>query len=368
MLVCIGVVASAGCQDRPAEGFETGDLLGGRARAMPAAQDPRQAALELELPSETLTPESAERPSLFFGEPDRDLRERLQSQPLTRVRSGLGGRSIAFRVTLEDGTEGYFKPAQEVSSARWNAEVAAHHLDRELGFGRAPVVVSRSFPWSRFAEIAEEDPRRHEVEIDSEGNVRGALVAWISGGVPAWELGPQWERCLRVEANVPVISAFQTNAAWIGQRSGRIPIEGDLSGRSVLVIQDPDKVGALSDLVVFDYLIENIDRWSESYANVRRRGTGGPLLFLDNGAGFWPVPPRSRILRARLETLQRFRRETFEALRTFDVASFRARIESEGEPALLTDEQVDSLSERVMEVVEHIDAMETRFGSAVWID
>ena len=43
-----------------------------------------------------------------------------------------------------------------------------------------------------------------------------------------------------------------------------------------------------TDVVVFDYLTANTDRWGGDNANVLTRGRGGPLVFLDNGAGFPP--------------------------------------------------------------------------------
>ena len=47
-----------------------------------------------------------------------------------------------------------------------------------------------------------------------------------------------------------------------------------------------DRGAELSDLVLFDYLIHNIDRWGGGFTNVRTRGEGGPLVFLDNAGGF----------------------------------------------------------------------------------
>jgi hypothetical protein len=63
---------------------------------------------------------------------------------IAHVKRSYGGRSVAFKITLEDGTQGYFKPEQTVQSAQWHAEIVAYYLDRALGLGRVAPVVTRT--------------------------------------------------------------------------------------------------------------------------------------------------------------------------------------------------------------------------------
>ena len=58
------------------------------------------------------------------------------------------GAAWASRSRSTDGTKAYFKAEQTFSAANWFGEVAAYHLDRMLGLGRVPCVVSREFPWA----------------------------------------------------------------------------------------------------------------------------------------------------------------------------------------------------------------------------
>merc|ERR1711916_330664 len=74
----------------------------------------------------------------FLGTPDQWMRERLLQRDITAIKKGSGGRSLAFKLTFADGTQGYYKPAQSFSGANWYAEVAAYQLDRALGLGRVP--------------------------------------------------------------------------------------------------------------------------------------------------------------------------------------------------------------------------------------
>ena len=91
------------------------------------------------------------------------------------------------------------------------------------------------------------------------------------------------------------------------------------------VATEPDqesRPAELSDLIVFDYLTQNVDRWGGDFTNLRIRGPGGPLIYLDNGAGFWLGEQRLGLMEARLKALQRFRRATVEAVRRLDVDAF----------------------------------------------
>src|SRR5690606_15441960 len=86
----------------------------------------------------------------FLGlEADEPLRVALSREDIKSVERGRGGHSLDFKILLNDGHRAYFKAEQTFSAANWFGEVAAYHLDRMLGLGRVPCVVSREFEWSR---------------------------------------------------------------------------------------------------------------------------------------------------------------------------------------------------------------------------
>jgi hypothetical protein len=127
-----------------------------------------------------------------------------------------------------------------------------------------------------------------------------------------------------------------------------------------------DRAAELSDLIVFDYLIQNVDRWGGGFTNVRTRGPGGPLVFLDNGAGFWPNEQRLPLMEARLRHLERFRPSTVLALRRFDRARFEARIAGDPLAPLLDAHQLEGLEARVSAALEHVEAMHAAHGEAIY--
>ena len=113
---------------------------------------------------------------------------------------------------------------------------------------------------------------------------------------------------------------------------------------------------------MFDYLTQNVDRWGGDFTNVRSRGASGPLIYMDNGAGFWLGEQRLGLMEARLKALQRFRRSTIEAVRALDIERFKALLASDPLAPVLNEKQLDGLRQRRDAVLEHVDAMLARFG------
>lgn len=305
-------------------------------------------------------------PHLNEAEVLRVLREGV----LTEAAQGGGGRSVSFRVTLElDGqrVDAFFKPEQSTSSSRWRSEVAAFYLDRELGFGRVPPLSGRRLSESGFTALLRRHDRNQVVHIEDE-SLRGPVIWWIPGELRAWPLGQGWERYVRVEGALPV-TPYQSPAAFRARASGRV------SRSEVPIGQDPfsrelsdEEAAQLSDLIVFDFLISNVDRWGSDYTNVRRlelESGEHMLVFLDQGAGFWERDPP--IMERRLEALQRFVPSTIEALRSFDLQSFRTHLAEDPLSPVLSDDKLNALEARVQRALEHIDSCLERFGDQALI-
>ncbi|MDW8363807.1 MAG: hypothetical protein RMK74_15550, partial [Myxococcales bacterium] len=98
----------------------------------------------------------------FLGQSESAVLRALATEPVVHAVKGSGGRSLAFKLTLADGTVGYFKPSQTFSASRWWSEVVSHYLDRALGLGRVPPTVSRRLPWAPLAQAAAGDRRLGE--------------------------------------------------------------------------------------------------------------------------------------------------------------------------------------------------------------
>jgi hypothetical protein len=186
----------------------------------------------------------------------------------------------------------------------------------------------------------------------------------------------RWERWLRLtHLRTAAVSPFQRPAVWAKQvqLSKRFGREWRSQGeRARLRNLKPvpvraDRPGELSDLIVFDYLTRNLDRWSSSNSNLRIRGAGGPLVFFDNSAGFESADVRPALAEARLNMIERFRPSTIAALRAFDATAFAARLAAEDVTPVLDRAQIAGVITRRNVLLERVEELFTLYGEAIWI-
>ena len=269
---------------------------------------------------------------------------RLASAPISEVTRNPGGATITLRVRFSDGSRAVFKPEQKHSASNFRGEIAAYHLDRIVGFARTAAVVGRTIGYPHLLEhleASEADPKfiervREEVPA-RDGRVAGAMIAWHAGRLVSAEPPKGWTD---------------------GLRSKEPPSE-------TLVKRLPE----WSDLVVFDFLIDNTDRWSGG--NVLSLG-GGALIFLDNASSCAPRrASRGETTIARLSPICRFRRATVTALRALGPeaaagARLGARLASTlaADPLapVLSPGQVAAVDVRVERLLEHVKRCEAELG------
>lgn len=365
MLSALALLA-LGCGAAPQRAVQRATLAESAAIAAALAPIPAPAPLALVA---TVTPDGASgadlpvsaapEPERFLDHDDLPILEALSTQEIVRVERGSGGRSLSFRATLADGTHAYFKPEQSFNGMSWYAEIAAYHLDRELGLGRVPPVVGRRIAWSELRPAARGDARVGELAVGDDGTLRGALLWWVPERLVPLPLDENWERWLRIEGEPDTITPFQRPnhyrdaraAGRAAPRSSETP-EPDVPGRAA----------ELSDLIVFDYLAHNLDRWGTNNTNVRTVGTGGPLMFLDNAASFTLRRPRIGLMDTRLEHVQRFRRSTIDAVRELDIERFAARIEADPLAPALDRRQLENLEERRRHLLAYVDSLVEAHG------
>lgn len=295
----------------------------------------------------------------------------IQGKPV-RVKKGSGGRSLAFKIYFEDGTKGYFKPEQAFSGTNWFSEVAAYHLDRELGLGRVPPVISVALPWSLLKPAARRDKRLKEIKVNGDGSVHGALVYWLSGPVAPARTPPGFENWLRVKPLVRwALSPFQRPSVYgaaLRDNAARAR-KGERAARYFDEVPKVPHAGlpaALSDMMLLDYLTLNIDRWGGGNGNVLTAGEPPQLIFLDNAAGFSPGPPTRNLMDTRLAMLQKFRRSTIDALKSLSVEKLWARLDAEALAPILNPKLRGGISVRRDAVLKHVAALEEKYGDAIY--
>ena len=314
------------------------------------------------------TPEAAGAPPVreharvergVFGASDDAVRRVLASAPISKVVKGSGGRSVAFKLSFTNGVEGYFKPEQTFA-AHWFSELASYYLDRELGLGRTPPAIGRSIDWKHLSAHLGDDPRTNEVVVRN-GVVRGSLVFWLPEKPVPIELPSGWEAWLRVDDNDFGLSPFLRYELY--ERALQRGARGQRKRSTVPPPPDfADRPAELSDLILFDYLIGNLDRWSRNLTNVRALGASKPLIFLDNANGFHLQKVPGRTLQDRLTAVQRFRRKTVDAISALDVNKFERRMSADPLAPVLTKRHLLELEDRRRRLLEHVADVRQRYG------
>ena len=152
---------------------------------------------------------------------------------------------------------------------------------------------------------------------------------------------------LHLRVDEPAGNALWTRQLTIGQELPRDPL-----------------VPQLSDMLVFDFLINNVDRWSGG--NVRCSPDGKQLYFMDNAMAFAPAAYGHVKVRARLLTAQRFSRKLYRALVDLDVDDVTDTMVTDTGwwPRLLSKAEVTALMARRDHMVAYIDALIAQHGAS----
>jgi hypothetical protein len=313
-------------RDRAAAGALTG------ANATPSARD-----LAL-LPSPRTAQDSA---GSFLGIDDDFLIQRLRTQPISRLKLNHGGSSLSFRVDFADGSRAAFKPAQTNLQTIPRKEVAAYRINRLLGLSAVapatPRMVSRD---ELFAHLHGDTqpalPRiRSETIFDPRGNTAGVMMYWIP---TIKESG--------LDSNEGIAQTTQ----WLSM--GQV-IPAD---KHALATQ-------VSDMVVFDFLIANPDRYSGG--NMMTNEDGSRLYFMDNTLSFFIEPEGNEKTRTALHRVQRFSRHLYEALGRISETVLGQVLNgaSQGEYEILTKPEIRAVVSRRDYVRRYIDGLIAAHGA-----
>jgi hypothetical protein len=308
----------------------------------------------------------------FLGKSEAATLDGLRSGQLQSAEKGTSGRTLAFKVSLDSGVQGYYKPEQRLAGASWAAEVAAFYLDRALQIDRVPPVVSKRLPWKELAPVAAGDPRAKTVVVAKDGSVRGALIAWLPEKLEPAQTPSGWEDWIRSEPlDAFAVSPFQPAAAYkrasAEQRRHRNGGSASAVGtRPAPTPARPELPAELSDLILFDYLTGNAERFAADNSNLLTLGDQGPLIFLDNGSAFAVAPAQRSLVGAQLATVSKFRRRTIDALRALDIEALKATLAADPLGPILDAAAWRGLEARRTAVLDHVARQAKQFGDAVY--
>ena len=289
-------------------------------------------------PSPDVARESA---GTFMGLEDDFLIARLRSQPIVRMKFNKGGSSLSFRVDLADGSRAAFKPAQTNLQTIPRREVAAYRINRLLGLGAVPPATPRMVSRTDMFSHLHPDtlpmlPRvRAETVFDPRGNTAGVMMYWIP---------------VIKDSGLDTPEGIAQSTRWLSQGQA-IPDE-----KHSLAAQ-------LADLLVFDFLISNPDRYSGG--NMLTNEDGSRLLFMDNTLSFFIEPQGNDKTRAALARGQRFSRRLYHALDRISEETLTAILAraSEGNYEILTKAELRAVVSRRDYIQKYIDGLIATYGA-----
>ncbi len=266
----------------------------------------------------------------------------IEREPLAAYTSALpvGGKSVGhtsvvFKLGLEGGVNVAFKPRSTRGDHRYRGEVAAYRLARALSLENVPLAMTRSFDYGTLRAAVGHEAIFAEVVKEPDDSVRGALMPWIKGleflPLENGEWMPKWRGWLKQGAEIPA--------------------------------EQRDLAAQISDLLVFDLVAGNWDRWSGGNIAIdRARGPHGTLLYVDNDGAFFDPPPVKEMKwpTALFEGVERFSRRFVASLRAVDVAR-AVGDEAPGEP-LLSRRVLSQTEARRKHVLAIVDAKIAKLG------
>ncbi len=312
----------------------------GRARVYFSSNEVKEAnasALSVSESEQGLSPIPAL--GLFEGVADDVLLAPLRIGAISSVKFNRGGSSISLRVDFDNGSRAAFKPEQINTQTVPRREVAAYRVNRMLGLATVAPAIGRTFSAANLLAKLREDslvfaPRIREEMITRGDRVLGELSWWIPE-IKIARIG-RYE----IDSNDGVIT-------WTRYLTIGTPIPQD----------ERHLLEQLSRLVLFDFIIDNVDRWSGR--NVFVSPNGRRLYSMDNTLSFRIKPTGSTRTRAYLYKVQRVSRSLVSAIegltRERVVAELTRNRGSFGE--LLTTDEITAMLGRRDFVLDYISQL-----------
>lgn len=250
----------------------------------------------------------------------------------------IGHSSVALRMRFSDRVSAAYKVESRAFPKSHLAEVAAYRVSLLLGLDNVPPAVLRRIPVATIDARMHRDSKskwqdiRPEVRWLKDGIAEGAACTWVFGlrSLRLEERQPWWRAWLQVDTTIP---------------KRRIALARDLS-----------------NMVAFDYLIGNPDRFSGR--NMKVSHNAQRFVMLDHDQAFPPATDEeahSDFLLKSLQMTQRFSRLLVERLGALDERALLAEIVAARGP-LLTKAQITGLMERRKVLLSHVEKLKKRFG------
>ncbi|MBO4351114.1 MAG: hypothetical protein J6A01_09250 [Proteobacteria bacterium] len=256
-------------------------------------------------------------------------------EDLTGLKRIGGGSSLVYKFYKDGETIAAYKPFQKRYQSNYRSEIAAYKLCPKMKCGfNIPINLPVYFDYNDFSKIYSRNPANLKSEFEEiiptrlpDGTTRidGTRKEWIKDFAEypiefsnIWQpwLNPGTARDdLQKPASdlIPIIAKRHKRGEKYAQRLA--PHLENLS--------QYDLARQISNLLVFDYLINNWDRFSGSPTlyGVNCQFANGRFMSIDNGAGFSQTPHEKP--NKWFHSISRFSKTTYLAIKNFDENEMR---------------------------------------------
>jgi hypothetical protein len=309
----------------------------------PAAQPARSEPAAVPQPAAAASPGAL--PEFFPGTslPVAQILSVLGAAELQKFRP-VGTTSTVFRSAIAAPFRAAFKLATRQNPYGPVAEVAAYRLARCLGLSNVPPAVLRTLDVNQLragleAPFRERWPSIAERLLIQHGSVEGAAIFWVEG-----------MRDLDMAAGPPRETQLRA-----------------LSQSEPLPERMPPLAAQLSNLLAFDYLIANWDRWSG--ANVKGDLSGRILYMRDHDVGFAAHVGelQQRRMLGNLLAAERFSRGFVARLRALTRSAYERELAEDAGFAgqqRLSAASLDGLFDRRITLLSHVQALIDQYGES----
>ena len=283
---------------------------------------------------------------------DEALLAPLRTAPLTRVKINRGGTSISLRLDFAGGGRASFKPEQTNPQSMPRREIAAYRIDRLLGIHAVAPAFGRSFRLDELYAALDRESRaflpRLNAEVISHRDPADAARHVVRGEVQWW---------------ISEIENARIGKHRIDDTLGIVTWKRLLRAGATIAPEDYTLMRQLSTMLLFDFVIDNTDRWSGS--NARVSPDGSKLYFMDNTLAFGRDADAHRKTRTYLERSQTFSRRLVQRLRGLTEAELIGALDDAAPfERLLGDDEIQALLGRRDVALGYIDGLIAEHGES----
>jgi hypothetical protein len=165
---------------------------------------------------------------------------------------------------------------------------------------------------------------------------------------------------------IPVIDNARIDGIGIDDLDGIVQWRRQLKAGAAFPAGNRDMLRQISNVLLFDFLIDNVDRWSGN--NVRCDPSGRALFFMDNTMSFSRDRRGHRKGQKYLQRTQTFSRRIVERLRAVTEDEIRVALEPGADggpfPVLLSPAEIRAVLGRREFALAYIDGLIARHGEA----